>query len=551
MTDTSTARRTLLRHSKRVTEIVNTFARYGYASWASGGIPEQFRSAASRIAEPELLEMSDGERMRRICLDLGTTFIKIGQVLSTRSDIVGDEIATELASLQGDVPPDPPDVLRATVEAELGQTVEEAFAEFDLQPLGSASIAQVHLARLHDGSVVVLKVQHAGIQELIETDLDIIEALAVLAEAHDPDLALYRPVAIAGQMRRSLLAEVDFRLEAANLARFRENFAEEPDVAIPQPYPEHSSGRVLTMSLLDGTPLSDVIDELGDQAEAFIRRGADVYIEMIFRDGLFHADPHPGNIFVMEGDRVGLLDFGKVGRVDQDLRDVIDDLVIAALNADVDSMVDAILRLCDAPPTLDRSALRADMGDWIDRYASVGAANLDMGGASEAADEILRRHRLFMPPDVALLIRTLVQLQGLLVETGVDITVQEMLQPHASMIAAKRFSPERILREVRRTARDYERLIETFPNEVTAILEGIRTGQIEVPLNLRGLDRNVNRLVYATISAALFLGSSRMWAAKVPPLVGEVSVPGAVGTIAATAFASRLLRSSKRAGGIG
>ena len=164
MPDVASARRTLLRHSSRVTEIVNVFTRYGYASWVSAGVPDQLRGALTSVADPELLDMTDGERLRRICLDLGTTFIKIGQILSTRSDIVGDEIAVELSSLQGNVPPDPPDVLRDTVESELGEPIEDAFADFAFEPLGSASIAQVHPARRHDqGTKTRRRGQHARI----------------------------------------------------------------------------------------------------------------------------------------------------------------------------------------------------------------------------------------------------------------------------------------------------------------------------------------------------------------------------------------------------
>lgn len=548
--DVAQAKRTLLANSDRVSEIVGTLARYGYSSWAVG-VPDQYRAVVSRFVEQDLLDLSDGERLSRACLELGVTFIKIGQVLSTRSDIVGPEVAREMAQLQSNVPPDPPAVVRQSIRDDLGTDIDELVASFDDEPLGSASIAQVHGAVLEDGTEVVLKIQHAGVLETIVQDLDILEALAVLAEDADPDLSLYRPVAITAELRRSLLAETNFMLEAANLVRFNENFEDEPDVVIPVPYPELSGQRVLTMSRMEGSPLSESIGSLGSSGVAFVKRGADIYIEMIFRDGLFHADPHPGNIYVLPNDRVGLLDFGKVGRIDPDLQDVIDDMVVSALKRDVDGVVDGIVRVCDAPPTLDRKELRRDVASWIDQFASAGIANTDVSGAADEADAILRRHRLLVPSDVALLIRTLVQLQGMLVETGLDITVTEVLAPYASQIAAKRFAPKRVLRNVERSARDWQNLVDTFPVEVAAILEGVRKGQIDLPLNVRGLDRNVNRLVYAALAAALFSGSARLWAQNVAPRVGGVSVPGAAGTIAAGAFAVRLLRASKRAGGIG
>ena len=550
MSDSATARRTLLKSSTRVTEIVEILARYGFSSWLVG-LPDKYGSFVGRLSEPELRGMSDGERLRMACLDLGVTAIKIGQMLSTRADLVGEDAAASLATLQSEVPPDAIDVVRSTIESELGHPISEVFATFDDEPLGSASIAQVHAATLMDGTEVVLKVQHPGIEEIVEQDFDILESLAVLAEEHDPDVALYRPVLVVKELRKSLLAETDFTLEARNIATFRDNFGDEPDIVMPEPYPEFSSRRVLTMSRMGGVQLATIINDLGPEDEALIRRGADMYVEMIFREGIFHADPHPGNIFILEDNKIGLLDFGKVGRIDDDLEDQIDGIVIAMMMHDIDGVTDGVIAMCDPPATLDRSALRRDIGEWLDRFGSTGVASIDVAGIVDASNEILRSHRLFIPSDVSLMVRTLVQLQGMLAETGYDVTVSEVLRPHTRAIAAKRFAPRRVLRHAKRTAKDWEHLIDTFPGDVSAILEGVRSGRIEMPLSVEGLDRNVNRLVYAALAAALFTGSARLWAAKVPPRVQDMSIPGAIGTISAGIFAIRLLRSARRAGGIG
>ncbi len=551
MTDAAKARHTLLRHSSRVNDILHVLSDYGFASWVQG-VPDEYRTFLSGFSKPDLLDMSDGERLRMVCLDLGVTFIKLGQILSTRSDLVGQDIAEELAQLQGDVPSDPPETVHATIESEFKKPISELFASFDDTPLGSASIAQVHSATLLDGTEVVLKVQHPGVEELVKEDLDILEALAILAETHDADLAFYRPAAMVGQLRQSMLAETDFTQETRNLVQFRANFADEDDVVIPEPFTDLCTRRVLTMSRMGGVPLSSVIGDLGPDGESFIRRGADIYVEMVFRDGQFHADPHPGNIFVLdEGKKVGLLDFGRVGRIDSDLQDQIDDLVVSSLMHDIDAVTDSVVRLCDAPPDLDRAALRRDVGAWLNQFGSADVGTVNVEDLINESDAILRRHRLFLPPDVALMMRTLTQLQGLLSESGYDVSIVEVLQPYASMIAAKSFAPERMLRQVKRTARSWERLIETVPDDITAILEAVKSGRLEVPLTIEGLDKNVNRIVYAALAAALFTGSSRLWVAKVPPRVGQTSVPGAVGTLTAGAFAFWLLRSAKRAGGIG
>lgn len=550
MSDSRSAARVLAKNSDRVKQIVEVFAKYGFASWVAAGAPATIAKAVQRSSDQDLVEMTDGERIRTICLELGTTFIKVGQMLSTRKDIVGEEIATALGTLQSDVPPDPPEDIAATILAELGKPPQEIFGDFDLIPMGSASVAQVHLAHLPDGTDVVVKVQHTGVADLIATDMEIMAALAQLAEANNPELAIYRPAAMVQQFRQSLLAEVDFRREAASLAEFRKNFKNEPDVVIPEPFPDFSSKRVLTMSRLDGPTLAQDMDNLGDRLTPFVHRGADIYIEMIFRDSFFHADPHPGNIVVL-GDSIGLIDFGKVGRIDDDTQEVIDDLAISLMGNDLDGLVAAVLQLCGTPSKLDRTALRQDLSDWISQYGQAGAGNVDIAAASEDASAIMRSHRLYMPPAVALLMRTLTVLQGMLVETKVDLRIADVLQPHLTMIAAKRFAPERLAKKVARTARGWEQLSDTLPTDVTEILQGIRLGTIEVPLRLENMDRNVNRMVYSIIAAALFQGSSRLWTAKVPPTYRGVSLPGAIGTVSAGYFAIRLLRTSRRSGGIG
>jgi ubiquinone biosynthesis protein len=252
-----------------------------------------------------------------------------------------------------------------------------------------------------------------------------------------------------------------------------------------------------------------------------------MYVEMIFRDGIFHADPHPGNIYVLEDNKVGLLDFGKVGRIDEDTQDMIDDIVVAMMSHDPAGVCDGVIAMCDPPPTLDRKALQRDLDDWLQRYAAGGVADTDMAEAFDAADKILREHRLFVPSDVTLLVRTLTQLQGMLAETGYDVQVAEVLRPYSTKIAMKRFGPERIARHMQRTARQWEHLIDELPSQISSILEGVKSGRLEVPLEVKGLDRNVNRLVYATLAASLFSGSARMWASRVPPRVGDMSLPGA------------------------
>ena len=322
----------LARNLGRVVEIVRTLARYGLAGTIAQLDPGFVRRWASRIGVVRLAGESSEARVRLALTDLGTTFIKLGQVLSTRRDVVGAALADELCKLQGNVPADPFDATRDTVLAELGRPVSELFPEFDPVPLASASIGQVHRATLHDGRRVVVKVQHPNIAKRVANDLSILAELAALADQFLPDLRAYRPVAVVAEFRRVLTRELDFRRELRNLQLFRAAFAGDPGVVVPEPYPAFSSARVLTMEYLDGVPfthIEKVVAAGGDPAD-LARRGAATFLAMIFRDGIFHADPHPGNLLYLPPTdahptgRIGLLDVGMVGRVDARLREKIE-----------------------------------------------------------------------------------------------------------------------------------------------------------------------------------------------------------------------------------
>jgi ubiquinone biosynthesis protein len=265
------------------------------------------------------------ERVRLAFTELGTTFIKLGQVLSPRPDLAGPEIARELARLQADAPADPPEVIHAMIEAEFGKPVKALFAHFEDTPLASASVAQVHRARLKSGEEVVVKVQHQGIADKILPDLDILAGLAELAEKHSAQIRAYQPSAVVRQFRRTLLRELDFGFERRNLEEFAHHFAEDTTVHFPKAYEELSTKRVLTMERLDGVLGNDskALAACGGDLNEFARRGATMYLQMIFRDAFYHADPHPGNLMLLPGVVVGVLDCGMVGRLDEELAEAI------------------------------------------------------------------------------------------------------------------------------------------------------------------------------------------------------------------------------------
>jgi predicted unusual protein kinase regulating ubiquinone biosynthesis (AarF/ABC1/UbiB family) len=264
---------------------------------------------------------SKSNSVRLTLTELGTTFIKLGQVLSTRPDVVGVEMASELAHLQTAAPADPPETVRATIEGEFGKALKDLFTQFEETPLASGSIAQVHLARLLSGEQIVVKVQHAGIADKIMPDLDILAGLAELAQKQAPQIRLYQPAAVVRQFRHTLLRELDFTSELRNLEEFAKHFAQDETVHFPRAFPQFSARRVLAMERMDGILGTDslTLAASGADLEEFARRGAHMYLQMIFRDAFYHADPHPGNLMLLPGGVVGVLDCGMTGRLDEDL----------------------------------------------------------------------------------------------------------------------------------------------------------------------------------------------------------------------------------------
>jgi ubiquinone biosynthesis protein len=536
----------------RAGEIVGVLAKYGLADWFKGLHYAWIQERIKSFDGQNIPDLSVGERLRLAFTELGTTFIKLGQLLSTRPDLVGPEVARELTRLQTAAPADPPETIRATIEAEFGKTLGELFAAFESVPLASASIAQVHLARLHTGEVVVVKVQHAGIADKILPDLDILASLAELVEKPDSKLRLYQPVAVVRQFHRVLLRELDFTLELRHLEEFAANFADDEHVHFPMSCPKLCTRRVLTMERLEGILGNDAegLASSGIDLNEFARRGASMYLQMIFRDAFYHADPHPGNLMLLPGGVVGVLDCGMVGRLDAELAEGIDDMLMAVVTRNSADLAETLFRLGSVPPGTHREELRSDLADFVADYAGQSLQHLDLSGALNSLFEIIRRHNITLPPPLSLLLRTLVELEGTARRLSPEFSLAEVFQPFYLTIVRQRYSPRRILDRLQHTYHDWERLAATLPRDLGEVLKCVREGTFAVKLDVRHMDPVINRLVLGVVTAALFLGSSLLWGMKAPPLIHGVSVFGFGGFLIAAWHGWRLLRAIKKSGDI-
>jgi ubiquinone biosynthesis protein len=538
------------RNANRVREILTVLGKYGLADWLSRFDFELARGVFRVADRAGLTALSHETRIRLALTELGTTFIKFGQMLSTRADLVGTLVANELALLQADTPADSPEVVRATVILELGQPPNELFAEFDEHPLASASIGQVHRARLHGGEPVVVKVQHAGIEHRVRNDLDILIGLAQLAEQYSPELRTYRPRALAVEFQRMLLRELDFSREQRNLQEFARHFLRDGSVHFPVPFPKLSTSRVLTMEALDGIPLSQParLKEKGYDLEDIARRGARLFLDMIFRDGFYHADPHPGNLLVLEGGILGVIDCGMVGRLDQTLREQIEELFGALAQNDAPRLTATLMRMSTLPAELEQAEFRHDVADFLANYSNQPLDQLNLGDVLTEMTEMIRRYRIALPTNVAMLIKVLIMLEGTSRQLHPQFALTELIRPYYHKLLWRRLSPARALQKITLLYDQLRYFADAVPRTLIDIMQQVQAGRFNVHLEHRRLEPSVNRLVLGMLTSALFLGSSQLTSSKVPPLISDVSLPGALGCGVSVALGLRLLWAIRNSG---
>jgi ubiquinone biosynthesis protein len=386
-------------------------------------------------------------------------------------------------------------------------------------------------------------------------DLVIMAELASLAEQFLPDVRSYRPVAVVAEFQRVLTRELDFRRELRHLQMFRQAFAKDPGVRFPEPYPAFSTGRVLTMEYLDGIPLTcpEKVKAAGGDFDDLAHRGARAFLDMIFRDGFFHADPHPGNIIYLQGKEgepgaIGLLDVGMVGRIDDRLRHRIERAVGAVMRRDSAELTDLIVQVGDLPPSFDPEALQGEVAEHLAYYWGMPLEQFQLGTALNDMTDAIRRYKVVLPPPLALLLRVLVMLEGTGRMLSPKFNLVELLEPYKRKLILKKLSPRRLVRRVAEALGDWDELLRGLPRQLAAVMRILQRQELTVQLAHRHLEPSVNRLVFGMMVSALFLGSAVMWAAKAPPLWHDISLFGATGCVAACVYGFRLYRAIQHSG---
>ena len=455
-------------------------------------------------------------RVRLAFEELGPTFIKLGQILSTRVDLFAPEWINEFEKLQNTVPPIPAAQLAPYLQQVLGQAPETLFARFDMVPIGSASIAQVHRATLHDGSEVVVKLRRPGIVQKVDADLRILEHLAHLIELEFPDARRFMPSDIVAQFARSLKRELDLAAEARNMERFARDFAEDPYIRIPKVYWEYTRADVNVQDFIDGFSASPVsaLPTAGLDPSLLARRGADAVLKMILLNGYFHADPHPGNVIFLQEDRIAFIDFGMVGRLSHRRRDEIVDLLAAMAQRDEHAMMGVLIGWTGSVP-VDEEQFAEDIGEIFFQYDHVVLKDLNMSQLINDLMALIRNHGILLPADMAMLFKALITLEGLGRQLEPQFQLVEHLTPFVRKLIIERYRPEALLKRGRETLSDGFAMLASLPRDIIRIGRDIKHGKFRINLDLKRLeqfghqlDKSVNRLTMGIVTGCLIIGSS-------------------------------------------
>jgi ubiquinone biosynthesis protein len=470
-----------------------------------------------RRSKPDITRLTAAERMRLALEELGPTFVKLGQILSTRPDVIPHAFVREFEKLQDDVPSFPFEEVLVQISSELGGPVEQFFAEIDPVPLAAASIAQVHRARLKSGEDVVIKVRRPGIVQVVESDISALLALAGLAERHVSGSELYDPVGVVREFARTIRREMDFSREGHTIEKFRDNFSKTPWMYFPRVYWEQTSRGILTMEYIAGIKVSDR-EKLSDQGldvKLIAKRGADSFLDMVLKHGFFHGDLHPGNVMILPGNSICLLDYGIVGRLDESLKTFLTDILSAIVNRDMDEIVSLLLFAGDISDTLDIRALKRDLFSFIDGYYEIPLKEIEVGHMLMEFIEIITLYNIRIPTDLMLLAKSLVLIEGMGRALDPAFDMVEHLRPFIVKALRQKFSPLRVSRDINQILFSYLNLARNIPRDLKEIINRINRNKFKIDLEHRGLDkftaefdRSVNRLSTSMILAAVIIGSS-------------------------------------------
>lgn len=505
-----------IKNAGRLRTIVGVFAKHGFSNVAEriklGRFLIERLSAADNIDQ-----LSVPERIRMSFEELGPTFVKLGQLLATRPDLVPEDWVQEFSKLHDQVASVPFSQLESVLAEELGPDWRKNFLNVDPEPLGAASIAQVHRAQLVDGTEVVLKIQRPGILQKIRDDLNVLYFLAELLHTYVPETHPFNPLGVVDEYFKTLDLETNFVVEANNIRRFTENFASDPDVKIPKVYLDLTSERVLVMEALNGIPLSsdEALKQPGVNPDELIRKGLRVYLKMVFQDGLFHGDLHAGNFFVMPDNKIGLIDFGVVGRLNSKTQSSIAAMLVALAREDYDRLAYEYIDLAPFTDQIQADLFARDLRNLIAPFYGLTLKNVNIGKVLLGSSAIAARHHLAVPTELMLYFKSLVTIEAMGRRIQKDFDFLAYSLQFAGELIKTQYDPTKAFEEVARVARDSQHLLRDLPRQIHFYLRKVNSPQYSFRVNLenldemkRGVETSFKLLFLGIVIGSLVLSSS-------------------------------------------
>ncbi len=501
------------RNVARLKTILGVFASHGFHSLAVKAKLGRF--VLNRFAALDVAHLSNAVRLRMSFEQLGPTFVKLGQLLATRPDLIPQAFSEEFKKLHDQVQGIPFAEIEKILVTHFGAPLTDVFESFSVEPLAAASIAQVHRARLKSGDEVVVKVQRPGIEKSIREDLQILGTLAELAERYIPEVRIYNLGGIVAEFRRSMEFETNFIVEANNIRRFSINFADEPHIKIPKVFSEYTGRRVLVMEALDGIPLSqgEALEQQGVDPEEVLRRGLRAYMKMVYGDGLFHGDLHAGNVLLLRGNQIGLIDFGIVGRLNRKTQSAIANLFLALAEEDYDRLAYLYVDLAPFTERVDVDQFARDIRDLIAPYFGLTMKNVNLGRLMLDSTAVAARHGLILPTELVMFFKSVISLEGMGRVLIKDFDFLSASLEFAKDLVQMRLEPKRVVSDASVFARDMNSLISTLPRQLKQVLRRLNDPDFKIEVrsaDLESLRRTMERgywlQFFGLILAAVFLG---------------------------------------------
>lgn len=546
-------------HINRYKEIISILIKHGFGDFVTKSNLYKYLGIRKKkiFNEPKTAHLSRYERIRIILEELGPTFVKFGQIMSNRPDLLPAEMIIELEKLQSAVTYFDAKEVHELIEKELKQPIVSLFPYFNDQPVAAASIAQVHKAVLQNGSTVAVKVQRPNIEKTINIDLEIMHHIAVLAEKHMRSARLLNLTGIVREFERTIKKEIDFSYEASNIERFSYNFRDDKTVYVPKVYKQYSSKKILTMEFIEGIKISDVqsLSKFGNNPKVLAARGVNAVLKQVFEHGFFHADPHPGNIFALKNDVICFLDFGMVGTLLPRHKEYLSQMILGVINKDPKKITHALVELSLSNEVKKLEMLEYRIFELVESFLNIPLKDINTGQVLNDLLKIIVDHNLKIPPNIYILLKALVIIEGVGRKLDPNFNMIKHLKPKAKKVLRFYLHPKKLTKDIFLSAADTIFLLRDLPMDIKVLTEQIKQGHIKIEFEHRGLedmlskhDQISNRISFAIVLAALIIGSSLIVLSGIPPIWNGIPIIGIIGFLTAGIMGFWLLISILRHG---